>query len=78
MQRTGAHLYFEFAADFVLYFVFLALLLIFCSSYQHTALHWAAEFGHNDRHVEVCRLLIASKADVDAQDWYAFIFRICY
>ena len=28
MQRTGAHLYFEFAADFVLYFVILALLLI--------------------------------------------------
>ena len=28
MQRTGAHLYFESAADFVLYFVILALLLI--------------------------------------------------
>ena len=28
MQTTGAHLYFEFAADFVLYFVILALLLI--------------------------------------------------
>ena len=28
MQRPGAHLYFEFAADFVLYFVILALLLI--------------------------------------------------
>ena len=28
MQRTSAHLHFEFAADFVLYFVFLALLLI--------------------------------------------------
>ena len=34
MQRTGAHLYFEFAADFVLYFVFSALLhfllILFC------------------------------------------------
>ncbi len=34
MQRTGAHLYFEFAAEFVLYFVFVTLLsillILFC------------------------------------------------
>jgi hypothetical protein len=34
MQRTGAHLCFEFAAEFVLYFVFLTLLsillILFC------------------------------------------------
>ena len=70
MQRTGAHLYFEFAADFVLYFVFLTLLLIFCSSDQDTALHRAARYGYP----AVCELLIASKADVDAKDECAFIF----
>ena len=70
MQRTGAHLYFEFTADFVLYFVFLALLLIFCSSDQRTALHVAASVGH----LAVCELLIAGKADVDAKDECAFIF----
>ena len=70
MQRTGAHLYFEFAADFVLYFVILALLLIFCSSDQRTALHYAATRGH----LAVCELLIARKADVDAKDRCAFIF----
>ena len=74
MHRTGAHLYFEFAADFVLYFVLLALLLIFCSRHQRTALHVAATRGHP----AVCELLIASKADVDAKDKCAFIFRICY
>ena len=70
MQRTGAHLYFEFAADFVLYFVFLTLLLIFCSSDQRTALHGAAYYGH----LAVCELLIASKADVNAKDKCAFTF----
>ncbi len=70
MQRTGAHLYFEFAADFVLYYVISALLLIFCSSDQQTALHVAAFEGHP----AVCELLIASKADVDAKDRCAFIF----
>ncbi len=70
MQRAGAHLCFDFAADFVLYFVFSALLLIFCSSYQSTALHHAARHGYT----AVCELLIASKADVDAKDKCAFIF----
>ncbi len=70
MQRTGAHLYFEFAADFVLYFDFLTLLLIFCSSYQRTALHGAASNGQT----AVCELLIASKADLNAKDRCAFIF----
>ncbi len=70
MQIPGAHLYFEFAADFVLYFVFLTLLLIFCSSHQGTALHVAA----GDGHLAVCELLIASKADVDAKNKCAFIF----
>ncbi len=70
MQRTGAHSYFEFATDFVLYFVFLTLPLIFCSSDQRTALHGAALQGHT----AVCEVLIAGKADVDAKDWCAFIF----
>ena len=62
MQRTSAHLYFEFAADFV--FCFLTLLLIFCSSDQRTALHDAALNGHP----AVCELLIAAKADVGAKN----------
>ena len=66
----GAHLYFEFAADFVLYFVFLTLLLNFRTSIHRTALHGAAYYGYT----AVCELLIASKADVDAKDWCAFIF----
>ena len=70
MQRAGAHLYFEFAADFVLYFVILTLLLIFCSSVQRTALHDAASYGQ----LAVCELLIAGKADVNAKDWCAFTF----
>ena len=70
MQRPGAHLYFEFAADFVLYFVILTLLLIFCSSDQCTALHGAACYGH----LAVCEQLVAAKADVDAKDMCAFIF----
>jgi hypothetical protein len=74
MQRTGAHLYFEFASEFVLYFVFSTLLLIVCSSNQHTALYYAANNGH----LAVCELLIASKTDVDAKDWCAFTFRIYY
>ena len=70
MQRTGAHLYFEFAADFVLYFAILTLLLIFCSSDRWTALHGAAEGGQP----AVCELLIAGKADVNAKNMCAFIF----
>jgi hypothetical protein len=58
-----------FAADFVLYF-FKTLLLMFCSSEQSTSLHLAAIDGH----LAVCELLIASKADVNAKDWCAFIF----
>ena len=70
MQRTSAHFYFEFATDVVLYFVFLTLPLIFCSSGQRTALHDAAYNGRT----AVCELLIAGKADVDAKDRCAFIF----
>jgi hypothetical protein len=70
MQRAGAHFYFEFASYFCVVFCFLALLLIFCSSCQDTALHHAADNGHP----EVCELLIANKADVDAKDKCAFIF----
>jgi hypothetical protein len=73
MQRTGAHLYFEFATNFVLYFGFLALLLILFSSVQSTALHHAACHDYP----AVCELLIAGKADVDAKDECAFIFCIC-
>jgi ankyrin repeat protein len=61
---------FTFAADFVLYFVIVALLLIFCSSRQRTALHYAARYGN----LAVCELLIAGKADVNAKDKCAFIF----
>ena len=57
---------------FVLFFW--NLLLIFCSSFQHTPLHWAV-FNHR---TAVCELLIASKADVDANDECAFMFKICY
>ena len=64
MQRTGAHLYFDFAIDFVLYFDFELLLLIFCSSGQRTALHLAVKDGFT----AVCEVLIAGKADVDAKD----------
>ena len=70
MQKTSAHLFFEFDTDFVLYFVFKTLLLIFCSSDQYTALHGAAYNGR----LAVCELLIAGKADVDAKDGCAFIF----
>jgi hypothetical protein len=72
MQRTGAHSYFNFAADVVLYFVFYSLLLIFCSRDQRTALHEAAvgRVGFP----AVCELLIAGKADVDAKDRCAVIF----
>jgi hypothetical protein len=70
MQRTSAHLYFEFATDFVLCCIlFLTLLLIFCSSGQDTALYYAARNGYP----AVCEVLIAGKADVDAKNWCAFI-----
>ncbi len=74
MHRTGAHLYFEFATDYVLCFVFKKLLLIFCSSRQFTALHVAAKKGH----LAVCGQLIANKADVNAKTRCAFIFWIWY
>ncbi len=74
MQRAGAHLYFEFATDFVMFIGFLTLLLIFCSSDQWTALHYAAYEGQK----AVCELLIAGKADVDVKDGCAFIFCIRY
>ena len=72
MQRTGAHLHFEFAADFVLYCVISALLLIFCSSRQSTALLGAAENGHT----AACEQLIANNADVNAQTMCAFNYEI--
>ena len=52
------------ATDFVLRFVFETRLMIFWSSERRTALHDAALVGHT----EVCQLLIASKANVDATD----------
>jgi ankyrin repeat protein len=70
----SAHLYFAFASDFVLYFVSLTLLLIFCSSDKWTALHVAAFNGRT----AVCELLIAGKANVDAKGRCAFIFCICH
>jgi hypothetical protein len=70
MQRTSAHLYFAFAADFAADFCCLALVLIICSSEQWTALHRAA---YND-HPALCELLIAGKADVNVKNRCAFIF----
>ncbi len=66
-------------------FCFLTLPLIFCSSFQRTALHDAAIVGsmlqwtalHGAAyggHTAVCEVLIAGKADVDAKDECAFIF----
>ncbi len=58
---------------FCVVFCCLALVLIFCSSEQWTALHLAAR----DDHPAVCELLISNKADVNAKDECAFIFCIC-
>jgi len=57
----------KIVADRVLYCVFGNLLLIFCSSFQYTALHCAAQD-------EVCQLLITAKAAVNATDGCALIF----
>ena len=59
---------------FCVVFCFLTLPLIFRSSYQRTALHWAVSIGRT----AVCELLIAGKADVNAKERCAFIFWICY
>ena len=64
MLQTGAHLCSKFVTDFVLHSAFETRLMIFCASERRTALHDAALVGHT----EVCKLLIASKADVDARD----------
>jgi ankyrin repeat protein len=58
---------------FCVVFCFLTLLLIFCSSGQHIALHNAACNGHT----AICELLIAGKSDVNAKNLCAFIFWIC-
>jgi hypothetical protein len=50
--------------------LFLALLLMSCSSYQSAALHCAAY----NSHPALCELLIAGKADVDAKDLCALYF----
>ncbi len=60
----------HFASDLLCLFVF-NLLLIFCASDGHTALHGAARFGH----MRVCQLLVDAKADVDAKDGCAFVFK---
>jgi hypothetical protein len=52
------------------WFCYLALLLIFFSSDQYTALHEVAFSGNP----AACELLIASKADVDAKDGCASMF----
>jgi hypothetical protein len=74
MQQTSALLRSKFAIDVVFHCVFENLLLIFCSSVQRTALHWAAFQGH----VEACQLLISAKADVNARNGCALLFEICY
>ena len=58
---------------FCVVFCFLTLLLLFCSSGQCTALHLAACNGLT----AACQLLIAGKADVNATDRCAFMFKIC-
>ncbi len=65
MQRTSAHLYIEFATDFLLYFDFFQFASNFCSRDQYTALHCAACDGHT----AVCEQLIANKADVNAKEF---------
>jgi ankyrin repeat protein len=45
---------------------------MFCSSFQRTALHLAAEKGHT----AACQLLISAESDVNATDWCAFMFKI--
>jgi hypothetical protein len=45
--------------------------LIFCSSEQNTALHFAALHGQT----AACQLLISAEADVNATDWCAFMFK---
>ncbi len=63
----------------VVCFCFWSLLLIFCFSHQHTALHEAASYHgwFGDRHTELCTLLINGNADVNAKDRCAFVFWIC-
>ncbi len=77
MQRTSAHLHFDFITDFLSYFVFWTLPLIFCSRDQRTALHLAANHRHH-LEIGVCELLIAGTADVNAKDRCAFVFWICH
>jgi hypothetical protein len=60
--------------EFLLCFAFRYFLLIFCSSFQLTALHFAALNGHT----AACQLLISAEADVNATDWCAFVFKICF
>ncbi len=75
MQRTGAH----WCSNLILILRFIAvwnLLVIFCSSDQSTALHYAG-----NGHVKACELLIASNAEMiqmNATNWCAFIFTIRY
>ncbi len=74
MQQTGAHSCSKFVTEFLLCFLFRYFLLIFCSSHQRTALHWAARNGHT----AACQLLISAETDVNATDRCAFMFKICY
>jgi hypothetical protein len=60
-------------AEFLFCFVFRYFLLIFCSSIERTALHYAAVNGHT----AACQLLISAEADVNATDLCAFMFEIC-
>jgi hypothetical protein len=60
----------RFATDFVMYFIFLTLVPIFRSRDQWTALHEAANNGYP----AVCELLIAGKADVNANERCAYLY----
>ena len=47
---------------------------VLCCSNEWTALHVAVKSDDS----AACKLLIAAKADVNARDWCAFMFKIYY
>jgi hypothetical protein len=73
MRQTSAHSCSNIVADFCCV-LFFDIFMIFCSSYQTTALHYAASWLHT----AACQLLISAEADVNATDECAFMFKYCY
>jgi hypothetical protein len=72
MRQTSAHSCSKFFTELFLCFVFGYFLLIFCSSRQDTALHFAARNGHT----AACQLLMSAKADVNANNRHSDIFEL--